>query len=361
MPQGRRIRAEAARCRVLLLTALAAFFCVQLAGGAIVERFRPGIRHKLLEDRLAALRRQPSTPDLVFLGSSRFDLGLDANVLTSELRRSLDRPDFRAIGAAVPGSDFLVMEKILDEMDRIDMHPPTLVVEMVPFHLLDCNAWYNIDLYQVLTWSDIPEHLTEVVRSGQFGRLVASRLLPLVIHSDAILKNLCSPSLYVRETERCPVPIIDDADMARRMDPSGDTPADVERGHKGLESFARQYRRQTIGGTSKAAFERILTRCARHGTRVLLVGAPVTSAHREARAPIEDAYRKYMESVQARFGVSFVDCGAALPDALFADHHHLKRLAGTVVFSRYLAREVLAPWLDGRSPSIRLVSENLAR
>ena len=253
------------------------------------------------------------------------------------------------------------MERILDEMDRIGMHPPTLVVEVVPFHLLNVNPWYNIDLYQLLGWSDIPEHLVEITRAGQFGRLLTSRLLPLMIHRDAVLKELWSPTLYVRASERRPVPCIDDAALARLLKGQDDSQEDVERGRKELESYARQYRRHRIGGTSKAAFERVLTRCARQGTRVILVGAPLSSAHREALAPVDAAYRKYMDEIQARFGVSFVDCRAALPDSLFADHHHLKRLEGTVVFSRYLARAILTPFLRDDSWPIRLANRERAQ
>ena len=355
MQRSKRIRAEAARCRVLLLTAAATFLCVQLAGGEIIERFRPGIRCKLLDEQLAGLRRQTTTPDLVYLGSSRFYIGLDPNELSRELRQRLGRPDFRAVSAAVPAGDFLVMERVLDEMDRLDMHPPTLVIEMVPFHLLDHNCWYNIQLYQLLTWSDIPRHLAEETRGGQFGRLVVSRTLPLFIHRAAILKDLLSTTLYASPAENNPVPNLEDADLARLLDPNRDTTADAERGRRELESYARNYRRRGIGGTSKATFERILTRCARNGSRVILVGAPLSSAHREALAPVEVAYRKYMERIQSRFGVSFVDCRAAMPDTLFADHHHLKRLEGTVAFSRVLSREVLTPLLLDPTGQARLV------
>jgi hypothetical protein len=361
MLRSKRVRAEAARCRVLLLTAAVTFFCVQLAGGEIIERFRPGIRCQRLHEQLDGLRSQTTTPDLVYLGSSRFYLGLDPNELSCELGRGLGRPDFRVASAAVPAGDFLVMERILDEMDRLDMHPPTLVVEMLPFHLLDRNCWYNIQLYQLLTWKDIPRHLTEEVQSGQFGRLLISRMLPLFIHRDALLKDVLAPTLYASPLENCPVPVLDDAGMARLLDPSRDTPADIERGRKELEAYERNYRRRAIGGTSKATFEKILTRCARHGTRVLLVGPPLSSAHREALAPIEGAFHKYMDQIHGRFDVEFVDCRSVMPDSLFVDHHHLKRLEGTVVFSRYLAREVLGPWLQSRVPANRPVTENGSR
>jgi hypothetical protein len=354
--RGRRIRTEATRCRVLLTTAVVTFFCVQLVGGEAIERFRPGIRYEWLEERLAALRRQPRTPDLVYLGSSRFCLGLDAAELSCELGRHLDRPDFRAVGAAVPAGDFLVMERVLDEMDRIGMHPPTVVVEVVPFHLLDVNPWYNVHLYQILTWADLGEHLAELTRGGQFGRMLGARLTPLVIHRYAILKNLLTPTLHAKASERCPVPQIDDAELARLLEPTPNTPDEIEQARSDLEVVARHYRRRRIGGTSTASLERILTRFARHGTRVILVGAPLSSAHREALAPVDAAYCRYMERIQARFGVSFVDCRAALPDALFEDHHHLKRLEGTIVFSRYLAREVLMPLLEDASPPANLVT-----
>ncbi len=71
--------------------------------------------------------------------------------------------------------------------------------------------------------------------------------------------------------------------------------------------------------------------------------------------------RDYLDGVSKRYGVTFVDCRAALPDTLFADHHHLKQLEGKIVFSRYLARDVLAPLLRRSSPPIRLVKRERTR
>ncbi len=69
------------------------------------------------------LRSQTSTPDLVFLGSSRFDGGLDPAEMTHALANDLDRPDYRVVGAAVPGADFLVMERVVEEMERAGRMP----------------------------------------------------------------------------------------------------------------------------------------------------------------------------------------------------------------------------------------------
>ena len=345
-----------------MATALGAFLGVQLIGGEIIDRAHPEVRYASLHERLAALRSQTSTPDLVYLGSSRFAFGLDADEMTRELRKRLGRPDFRVVSAAAPGADPLVMEKVLAEMDRIGLYPPTLVVETAPINLLRFNPWYDLHVRQWITWSDLPEHGWELVCDGQFGRLVLARTMPLLVHRYAILKHLCHPPDDADLADPMPpanesTDLMDDAEMTRLLDPRRVTEQDVERGRDGLDTFARHYRRYPFGGgKASAALERILARCAQQGTRVILVGAPLSSTHREASAPVDAAYRECMDDYQARYGVTFVDCQAALPDSLFFDHHHLTQPEGKFVFSRYLAREVLGPCLDGHSPPTRLVN-----
>jgi hypothetical protein len=369
MPRSSRIRAEARRCRRLVAIAVATFFCVQFVGGLFLDLGHPEIRYQAFADRVASLRRQSSTPDLVYLGSSRFNFDLDADLMMCDLREGLGRPDYRVFRGAVPGADALVMERYLDEMDRSGMHPPTLVLETVPLNLLSVSPWYYFHLHQWITWSDVPDHLCEAIRSGHFGRLMLTRLVPLYVHRHGICRSVRDVVLAMpAETHAADEPMrliapasalaIDDAEMARLLDPSRVTAQDVERGRDGIASHTRQFKNGHIGGgRSTAALERILERCARNGTHVILVCPPLSSAHREACAPVDAEFREYMDRIQVRYGATFVDCRAALPDSLFADHHHLICGSGTVVFSRYLAREVLTPLLREASPPVRLVHQ----
>jgi hypothetical protein len=52
-----------------------------------------------------------------------------------------------------------------------------------------------------------------------------------------------------------------------------------------------------------------------------------------------------MHRMEAAYGCSFHDCRASLPDNLFFDHHHVE-CAGTMVFSRLIAKEILTPMIS---------------
>ena len=362
MSPRRKDRLTPTRCRWIFGTGFVAFLAMQLAGGEIIDRWHPEVRCRDLAERLAEIRSLPKTPDLVYFGSSRFASGIDPVQLTVELRRELGQPDFRVAGAAVPGTDIFMMEKILDEMDRLGIQPPTLLIEVTPFNLLRVNGWYALHLYRWMTWSDIPEHFHDLTMTGDFGRMVTSRTMPLWIHRYHILKTFWGPPVGgglddIADDEEIPADYVHEADIAKLLDPSRVTPDDIVRCADGLGGVERHYRRfPEIGGRAAATLERILTRCAQKGTRVILVSAPLSSAHRQASAPSEEAYFKYMHGLETKFGTPFVNCHSLLPDTLLRDHHHLKLPEGGMVLTRYLSHEYLPPLLKGSSPPIRFVN-----
>src|SRR5262249_16382343 len=151
---------------------------------------------------------------------------------------------------------------------------------------------------------------------------------------------------------------------AHLLNPARVTEKDHVRGCEGLHAVARHYRRfGKIGGKSGAALERILDRCGRKGTRVILIGPALSRAHRESLAPVQEAYLGYIRDLQSRYGVAFVDCSALLPDSLMKDHHHLKVPEGVMAFTHCLSHDLLPPLLKSSpepSTPIRLVNRERA-
>ena len=125
--------------------------------------------------------------------------------------------------------------------------------------------------------------------------------------------------------------------------------ADSRRCSAVLDRTLRDYE---VGGyASVRALERILETCGLMGRKrdsrrfAALVHLPRDSHRRRSMSRIAG----YSDGVAERFGVPFVECRASLPDSLMGDIHHVRMPEGTIVFTRCLARDVLGPWLRGRS------------
>ena len=243
------------------------------------------------------------------------------------------------------------------EMRKCGIRPRAVVLEMVPYSLLRVNGWYPTHVARQFELVDLPEYGLELTRSGNLGRFLLARTMPLYIHRYLTVKKLVSPAkIPEREPDGPRNPMTDD-EMARLLHPIAAPSKEFRRiDGIGAKEMERAFRNYAVGGASVRAIERILDVCAKDGTRVIVVGSPLSSGYRKAITPdIDDRYRGCLDGFSERFGIPFVDCRAVLPDTLMADIHHVRWPEGAIVFSRYLGREVLGPWLEGRSPPIRLV------
>jgi hypothetical protein len=358
----RRKRLDPARCRAILAIGLVAFFLAQTVAGFVIDwgpaDVRTEIRFAALHERIARLRLEPRTPDLVCFGSSRFASAIDASELTHELRRQTGVDDFRAFNMAVPCGDPIAIERVLVEMHRSGIHPPAIVLETAPFSLLAVDGWYPTHVARQLDLVDLPEHGLEMVRSGDMGRFLLCRTMPLYVHRYAAVKKLFRPAPPLEGEPVNPPDRMNDEEMTRLLESTA-PPSDefVRTDEFGVHMMEHAFRRYEVGGASVRALERILESCARDGTRVVLVGSPLSSGYRKMLTPEIDArYVGCLDNVAGRFGASFVDCRAVLPDNLMGDVHHVRAPEGKIAFTRYLAREVLGPWLQNRSPTpVRLV------
>ena len=358
MTRARR-RQDPARCRNVLAIGAAAFCLLQFAAGFAIDWVWPGIRYPELPDRLAKIALEPRTPDLVYFGSSRFGSAFSPAELTHELRDATGNPNFRAVGMTVPCGDTIAIERVYREMLRRDIRPPTIVIESAPYSYCAVNGWYSTHIFRQLECADLPEHGWEIAVSGNAGRFVLARTMPLYLHRYQLLKTLWAKPTMPQGAGPGPRHKMTEAQYGHWLNPTTPvTQADHDRASGGAEMMGHAYRNYTVGGASIRALERILDECRQSGTRVILIGSPLSSAHRREITPEIDArYRGYVDKLAERFGVPFVDCRDVLPDSLMVDHHHILEPEGAVVFSRYAAREVIGPWLVGRSVPGRLVND----
>lgn len=344
------------RARAKLIWAASLFVAAQLLAGLLLEHVWPWVRFPDAEKVLSAAAVRPERADLVFLGSSRFETGLDVCEIGTLLERQQQLP--RACGvlnAAVPACDPFLAEFLVDQLLEAGVQPRCLVLEMSPELLSRYHNWLGFHLIRLLRWEDLPARLPDVVRTGNVQHLLCWRLLPVLLHRQQILQHFgLAPELsgmpprYNLGADTVDRPANLTIDMKKLLClPACDPPP----GHQEAirQALAHNTPRRWLlnyridGGANAAALERLLGRCRQQGIRVLLVGVPVTETHRQTwTPPILAAYHDYLSRVCAAYGCTFVSCHDWLPDGLFRDNHHVSE-AGKRYFSRLLALRVLAP------------------
>lgn len=356
-----RSRRLSIRARSVFLWGTGFFLAIQLAGGVLLDYAWVAARFPSAYGFLGQLDHDPRPVAIVCLGSSRVGAGMDTIELAETLRHELHLAEpLRVLNAAVPAGDLISADYMLEQLIRHGHVPRFALIEVNPETLNRCNEWYFFHVRRQLLWEDIPRHLLTICRSGQFGRLVAARLLPLHVHrremADDLLRRLTPPAPHQPAIEAWlgepPVasaagdPPADRSQRwqtALRLASTSPSPRQRELTATGAGQPYRWLRCYKIGGGSAEALDRLLVRCQRENITPILIAMPVAEAHRAAYTPaIESEFRAYMNRTAADHRCVFVDWRDRLADSLFMDNHHMSS-EGSCYFSRLLAQEVLVP------------------
>jgi hypothetical protein len=250
------------------------------------------------------------------------------------------------------------MEFAFHELTRRGARPELVILEITPEALNRRNDWISEHVLRQLRWEDLPRYLGDVARTRNWGPLVQSRLVPLVVHRHELVRAVREElmawatdeprALPAQFSPMAPAKSVAATPVALRRDDSTETPKTppsiepqyAKAMQSGLHLLRRYLRDYQIDGRPCEALERLLECCRAQGCQVLLLGAPVTTAHRGHYTPAIDAeYRDYVRRVQATYGCVFFDCRDRITDDLFQDNHHALP-AGALVFSQWLAAEV---------------------
>jgi hypothetical protein len=376
MPRARQAAERRGR-RVLLWTA-ALFLLIQLAAGIVLD-YLPAVRFPNFDRAVARAAARPGRPTVVCLGSSRFGTLLFGGRMTAALRRHTGDGEARVLNLAVPGGDLLVSERLLAEALAAGAAPRVAVIEVCPEVVNRHNEWLGLHALRHLRWDDMPTHLPEVTRSGNLGRLLRARLVPLFMHRVYFQErigelvagapedrgrrpeDICDAQMVTPVSDAAGNPSEDDRNrelIASLRPASGDAAAATQAGLRDVRRCLRRYR---PGGLSAAALARMLRLCREHGVEPILVGVPVAQAHRQLyEGKVEARFLDYMRRVEREFGCRFVDWRGELPDGLFVDNHHAT-VEGAKLFSRRLTWEVIAPpWQRCREAEARGVTASAA-
>ena len=344
----RPLSAHNRRARAALLWTAGLFLAAQLVGGFLLDTVGQAIRFPSAAHVLERVE-QGERPAVICLGSSRFAHGLNESLLKEGLTRELGGAGPAILNASVPAGDQVSSDYILQKLLAEGVRPRLALVEVTPESLNACNTWLNVHVQRQLGWEDLPRFGREIFQANQLLRLVKARLLPLYLHRRQLLRESWEA---VRPESETPAEKIPDAAVAEivrnlRKEPPRSQAAAIQHGASQVPRWLRNY---SVGGTSAAALERVLRRCAEHGVTVVLVAPPVTAAHRAAYTPpIDAAFSAYVTQLAPRHGCRLVSHRDRLPDELFIDNHHLST-AGGRTWSEIVAAEVLAPaWrrMDG--------------
>ncbi len=336
----------------VLLWAGALFALGQLVGGLVLDHCGARIRFPQVEWTFKRLHELPQPPDIICLGSSRFQAAIRADALGS-LPPGGDGRQPCVFNAAVGAGDAVVVERILGRLLAEGRRPKLLVIEVCPENLARRSYWIDQHVMRMLTWWDMPEYFFAACFSRQPMRLVSARLLPLYLHRYQLRKQAAAALLgdwvvpdaaaeAARAEEELLGPI-SAAGLARAAPGLPRVPPKDIRLVWGLPELKDWLNDYEVDGVMPRALERVLARCRGEGIAVLLLAPPLCGPHRALYTPaVEEAFQSYLTSLTRDYSCDFADCRALIPDGYFRNHDHLDE-EGAIYFSGLLAEDVLLP------------------
>lgn len=333
----------------LFVWAVVTFFAVQIIAGLVLDYALPQITWPQLYDMLDQLRAQPRTPDVIILGSSRFECIVDAAEIAGEVRTLTGTSDIRVFNATLSGSDHVAMEHTFQKILAQGVEPRMLVIEISYLTLVPTNYSTRVNVHHFQTWADLPSTLPDVIHVNGLNKVALSRFAPLYLHRYEILKQtrgalglLPAPPESTRGCDRERTPM-SDREFAEAFQRRPLTKDEARAAALGCDAIGREIRDYAPTGSNRKALERILTDCRGRGIGVFLVGAPLSSSGRDQfPESVKRQYAQTIRELEADFDVKYFNLDACLPDHLFRDFHHAVP-PSHICFGRLVARQALAP------------------
>jgi hypothetical protein len=329
----------------ILLWVFSLFWLAQIMGGLVLDYVWLGPRYPRMREMFARLKARRHAPDILFLGSSRFESDVHEAVLDAELRRQLGEHSPRTFNASFPAGDPTVFERVFHDMLGCGYRPRLVILEVNPATLAGRDNWLYQHAMNVLDWRDVPDALPALCRNGRIMYLVNGRLLPLYVHRYHIRKEavaLAGRLFRPAQNDAAADPPVPPA-VEEDPEPPMQTPAILAAMEHGYVDISKEVRDYRLGGVVTRRLERLLDACRSAGITVVLVGVPVSSPSRRAcTSDVNTLFLDYMRRLESNYGCTFADWRALIPDAYFADTHHVTHEGG-IYFSRRFATAVLAP------------------
>ena len=286
---------HARRGRRALLWAVAVFALAQFGGGLLLDYVWPELRFPTAHLTFKALQQQPRSPDVMCLGSSRFGAGFQQGNIQEVLRDDTGDAQVTVFNAAIEAGDLVTADYIMEHALNQGVRPRVVVIEVSPETLARRCEWMGQHVLRQLTWADVPDHLGDVWRSENLVRLLSARLLPLYMHRQQICRRTCegveksvqtflAQAKQKKRKKKTPETVNQGVpwEVFMELDQQVANPAKTS---AGLPAVRRALKDYGVGGGSARALERLVKRCRERDIQVVLVGVPVTEAHRACTHP----------------------------------------------------------------------------
>jgi hypothetical protein len=344
------------RSKRAILWAAATFVLGHVVAGLLLDYVFPTVRFPMAAQVADQVARESVRPNVVFLGSSRTGAAVDVEVANKVL--GAESPTaVRVAEAPVLAGDSLSAEVVFQQLLARDVRPQWLVVEVSPETLNTTLPFMRENAARVLKWNDLSEHSSAIVKSRAGWIYLESRLVPIYTHRRELVRTgkrglgykLSQPPANPapKPASGAPPapgrPVEAGEPAAPQLAPMSNEEALLKASQFGASTEVRRWlRNYTIGGMAPAALERLLSRCRDEQVKVVLLGIPACTAHRQEFTPaIEQEYLSYIERLVREFGCRFVDARDWVPDALYEDALHLRGVDGAGYFTRRFTRDVL--------------------
>ena len=338
------------RGRQCLLLAGLIFLAAQLGVGLTLDRALPTIRFLNAQQVMNAAAGLGRSPDIVFIGSSRFRHGLNMGELQEFMstRFGVDSP--LMLNAAVPGGDPFVMNYLIRLLARQGITPGMAIIEVSPETVKLGGPWIDADIIRLITWKDMPDALPDFIAFRHISHLPSSRIIPVFLYRKELLTWMFgSPPPYLKAACAAAAPMDRPAAPDVHKDSTPEPAEDSIKSQPIPPYIAKMFRDYQIGGLNAQHLESMLSYLHRRNVPVILVGVPACRYYLECYTPeINRKFMDYIEYLRYAYGCSFVDCRDRVPNKFFKDELHLDP-AGVVLFTRMLESEVLHDaWMNFR-------------
>lgn len=293
-----------------------------------------------------AYQQSGESADVLFLGTSRTQQGVNAN-LVGELLQQAGQPDVSVFNVAQPAAGVVTNQIMLRDLIRSNGCPEVIVLEVSPGSLNQNGSWWpTVADYAALR--DAPVVLPGVTSFERLDFALASMLRGGTRLFDRLVEPPESQSTARILTTR-----------GSRYGALTWRPPPGERGPgERVARMARNlyrrkfWRRMDIGGGTTRALRRSAALAESCSAQLVLVRMPTLlefspEDHERVNLPFVHTIDRFLASHDALF-VDADSIEVELPRDHYRDPVHLN-LGGSIVFGEYLARDVLLPLLGSEN------------
>lgn len=329
-----------ARARVVVVAALVAFCAVQFGLSRAVETDALPIRDPIFSEKFDLLEQHreffasiADRPRLIALGSSRTLLAVDAESVGRKLNAS-------AFNFGCHGSGPITTALYLRRLFAAGIHAETVLIELHPAMLVDHDPPFEHRwLHEYRLKRDEPA----VLHGYGWSMGVPLQHRPAGWLATAHTYRFAALDRYASTLSPCPFGLA----LASRVDQFGFVRGVEVSGPERAAALLREcslylpaFADFRPGGAAVAAVRDAIAQCRAHGARPLLLLTAESSEFRSWYGPAGNVrLSEWLTAFTRECSVRLIDAREWVPDAHFADGHHLTP-AGAEAFTTRLAEEL---------------------